>query len=246
MIFLQINLEDLTINDILKGSLSLVFVIIAIIIGVRILTKYFSLKRKELITVGLTLIFLSSAWWGSAVSFVAYIFFGYSLNEFQFFLLGDAFIAIALISWIYSFTTLTYPEIKKPVLIIYFVIAIAYEIFLFSFLFIDPSVIGTIETFNSDHSIIPLIFLLFCILTFLITGILFSRESMKSTDPKVRLKGKFILVGMVSFCFGAIFDAGIPLESIWLILVRILLISSAIEYYIGFLLPKKLSDFFLT
>jgi hypothetical protein len=68
---------------------------------------------------------------------------------------------------------------------------------------------------------------------------------MKSSDPTVQLKGKFILIGMLSFCIGAVFDAGIPLESIWLIVIRILLITSAIEYYIGFLLPERLSDFFL-
>jgi hypothetical protein len=58
--------------EILYGILSVIFVFIAIIIGLRILTKYFELKMKELITVGLALIFLSSAWWGSAFSFLGY------------------------------------------------------------------------------------------------------------------------------------------------------------------------------
>lgn len=237
--------QELTNFQIIYGIFSIIFVIIAILIGGKILSKYFALKRKELITVGLALIFLSSAWWGSAFSFLSFILFGYEFSEFEFFLLGDAFIVIALLCWMYSFLVLVYPHMVKKIMPIYLIISGIYEIFLLYFLFTDPSQIATIEgRFNSDHNLFALIFLAFSILSVLFSGILFARESMKAPDPKIRLKGKFILIGIISFCVGAIFDAGIPMNSLTLVLVRLLLISSAIEYYFGFLIPDRVAEMF--
>lgn len=236
---------QLTNYEIIYGIFSVIFVVIAILIGVKILLKYFSLKKKELITVGLALIFLSSAWWGSAFSFLSFVLFGYEFSEFEFFLLGDAFIVVALLFWMYSFLVLVYPHLVKKVMPIYLIISGVYEIILLYFLFTDPSQIATIEgRFNSDHNLFALIFLAFSILSVLLSGILFARESMKASDPKIRLKGKFILIGFVSFCIGAIFDAGIPMNSLTLVLIRLLLISSSVEYYFGFLIPDRLAEMF--
>jgi hypothetical protein len=236
---------QLTNYEIIYGIFSVIFVLIAILIGIKILLKYFSLKKKELISVGLALIFLSSAWWGSASSFLSFILFGYDFSEFEFFLLGDAFIVVALLSWMYSFLVLVYPNMVKKVMPIYLIISGVYEIILLYFLFTDPSQIATIEgRFNSDHNLFALIFLAFSILSVLLSGILFARESMKASDPKIRLKGKFILIGIVSFCIGAIFDAGIPMNSLSLVLIRLLLISSSVEYYFGFLIPDRVAEMF--
>ena len=236
---------QLTNYEIIYGIFSVIFVVIAILIGVKILLKYFSLKKKELISVGLALIFLSSAWWGSAFSFLSFILFGYEFSEFEFFILGDAFIVVALLSWMYSFLVLVYPNMVKKVMPIYLIISGVYEIILLYFLFTDPSQIATIEgRFNSDHNLFALIFLAFSILSVLLSGILFARESMKASDPKIRLKGKFILIGIVSFCIGAIFDAGIPMNSLTLVLIRLLLISSSVEYYFGFLIPDRIAEMF--
>jgi len=232
--------------EILYGVLSLIFVIIALIIGIRILTKYFELRRKELITVGLALIFLSSAWWGSAFSFLRYIIFSYEFSQIEFILFGDAFIFIAVICWIYSFLTLVYPNLLKKVMPIYVIISALYEILLFYFLIVDPDQIATIEGhFNSEHSLFGLSFIIFSLASVLITGIIFARESMKSTSPKLKLKGQFILTGILSFTIGGIFDAGGFTNPIILILIRILLISSAIEYYLGFLMSDRVATFLI-
>ncbi|TXT66652.1 MAG: conserved membrane protein of unknown function [Promethearchaeota archaeon] len=227
--------------EILYGILSVIFVFIAIIIGLRILTKYFELKMKELITVGLALIFLSSAWWGSAFSFLAYLLFNYEFTQIEFLFFGDAFIFIALLCWMYSFLKLAYPNWFKKVFPPYIIICGLYEVFFIYFLFSDPDQIATIGNFNSEHQWYGLSFLMFSIGTILITGILFARESMKSDIPKIQLKGKFILAGMFSLAIGGIFDAGGFTNPIILIIIRILLISSAIEYYLGFLMSDRLA-----
>lgn len=235
--------EDLTELEILQGSFALIFIIISLILGIRIAFKYFSLKRFELITVGLTWIFMSSSWWGASISFILFIFFGFGLNVFLYLFISNVFLPGALICWIYSFCHLAYPRLKKKMVSIYLVICVIYEIFLIIFLLINPEIIAIMEgKFNTKHQIYTLSFDIFTIISALITGVIFAKISMKSENPVVKLKGKFLLIGFISLMTGAILDAGIPINAITLVLVRILLISSAIEYYMGFLLPSPIAN----
>ncbi|MFX1511800.1 MAG: hypothetical protein ACFFCQ_04375 [Promethearchaeota archaeon] len=67
------GIEDLSTFEILHGTFSLIFVVISVIIGIRILAKYNQNKQSVFITVGLFQIFLSSAWWGPAFSILSYL-----------------------------------------------------------------------------------------------------------------------------------------------------------------------------
>jgi hypothetical protein len=77
---------------------------------------------------------------------------------------------------------------------------------------------------------------------FLITGIIFAIKSMRLDDPEVQWKGRFLLLAWISFGIGAILDASLPLNALTIIIIRLILISSAIEFYFGFFLPKKISE----
>lgn len=74
-----------------NGIFSTIFVVISVIIGLRILLRYSKFEKKELITVGLTWIFLSSPWW-SAV----YVFWG-ALFNIEFEVIFNIFITYAFI-----------------------------------------------------------------------------------------------------------------------------------------------------
>jgi hypothetical protein len=188
---------------------------------------------------------MTSGWWGGAFSFLAYLLSAgnYYFGEALYLFLGNAFLAAATITWIYSFGTLTYPKFKKPLLAIYTVIGIAYEIFLISFLFIDISLIGSLEgMFSSQHTDIVLFFYIFAILTFLTTGILFSKKSLEADDKTIKLKGKFLLAAFISFAIGAILDTGLLGIPSLQIIGSIILMLSAFEYYLGFLMPDKIAD----
>ena len=69
----------------------------------------------------------------------------------------------------------------------------------------------------------------------------FSVKSIKVDDPEIKWKGKFLLIAWFSFTIGAILDAALPLTEITLIIVRLILISSSIEFYLGFFLPDQLA-----
>ena len=88
-------------------------------------------------------------------------------------------------------------------------------------------------------------FQIFAVFTTLVTGILFSKESMKVKDPLIKLKGKFLLVAFISFTIGALLDALLAFTPLNLVIVRLILISSAIEYYFGFFVPKRLANWII-
>ena len=236
-------LQDLTQLEVLQGIFGLIWVIIGIIIGVRIIIKALLLKRNELITVGLTYIFATSAWWGVVVQFLTYSFFNIKLDAFSYLFIANIFIPLALICWIYSFCQIINPELKKNLFVIYFIISIIWLVFLLSSLLINTELVGTLEgIFDSKHSTIALIFIFFSVISFLFTGVYFSLISMKIGDPEIKWKGRFLFIAWISFTIGAILDAALTLTPITLIIVRLILISSSIAYYFGFFLPKKLAN----
>ncbi|MEJ2248754.1 MAG: hypothetical protein P8Y70_06315 [Candidatus Lokiarchaeota archaeon] len=229
--------------EILHGVFTFSFIAISIIIGLIFLLKYWKEKRIEIITLGLAWIFLSSAWWGSGFSFFLILINLPPLNEFFFLLIANFFIPFALVFWMYSFTYLVYPPSKKLVTLIFSIILVIFEILLIIFIFEDRSLVGRIQeasTFYYMPGIFTLIFQLFAVIITIVTGIIFSIRSLKSHIPKVKWKGRFLLGAFILFAFGSFLDAVIHLNSISLIIVRVLLILSSIGYYLGFLLPDKI------
>ena len=79
----------------------------------------------------------------------------------------------------------------------------------------------------------------------LIPGILIARESLKSEDREIKLKGRFLLIAFISWTIGALMDAALDPNIITLTIARLILISSAIEFYCGFLLPERIKKIFL-
>ena len=239
---MNVSLQDLTFYEILHGSFALIFVIFSLIIGIKILLKAFHLKRKEYVTVGLALIFLTSAWWSVSLSFLLIIFFNYAIESVLYVILANMFEPVAIMCWIYSFCTLAYPQVKKIVFSIYLIICILYEVIFTIFLFINPQLIATQESvFYSHRTLFALSIHVVEIITALVTGILFAKASFKSNDLKIKWKGRFLLLAFISFSLGAFFDAVIPRTPLLLVIVRFVLILSVIEYYLGFFLPERLA-----
>ncbi len=235
------GIEDLSELEILHGSFSLTFVIISLIIGILFIVKYKSTKRVEHITLGLTWIFISSGWFGSSFSFLSIILFDYAFDTFLYLFLANVFLPLTLITWLYSFCHILYPEWEKRILIIVVPITVLIEIFLIAFLFIDPSVIGRIEgKFYSQTNPAFLVFELTSLLVFLITGLILSIKSIKFSDPIIQLRGKLLLIAFISLTIAALIDSFILVSPIILVFARLLLISCALEYYLGFFLPNRL------
>jgi len=235
-----LGLESLSEIEILRGSLSLIFVLISIIIGLKILSTYFKYQKKEFITVGLTWIFLSTSWWWPSFNFLSIFLFDQNLNIFSYLILANFFIPLAIISWIYSVYKLAYQN--KIMLISIFVICIAYEVLLFIFLFINPDLIGIEIAPNLvQRTNLTLGFAVFSITVALISGILMAKKTMVSEDRKIKLKGRFLIIALTFFTIGAVLDAITWTNLIIIFLVRLLLILSSISFYFAFFLPERIA-----
>ena len=236
------GIESLSGLDILHGIFTLMFVILLLSVGIIILLKALSLKRRELITVGLTFVFLSSVWWASAFAFLFLIVFNYMFDDFTYLFLGNFFVPFSLVCWIYSFLEFGYPHLKKRIMILVLIICIPYEIFMVIFLLTDPSIIGTrLGLFYYQPSLYTLIFQISAVLIVIITGILFSIKSIKSADPRVAWKGRFFLMAIFTFAVGGLLDMGFTINPIILVIDRIILMVSSVLFYLGFLLPDSIA-----
>jgi hypothetical protein len=239
----NMSLVELSDIQILRGTISFIFVVISILIGIRMMLQYFTYKKKEYITTGITWVFLSSAWWGGAFSFMSYVLFDVRFEAELYLFIGNFFIPIALITWIYSFVTLAYPKYKKKLLYPYTIVSIAFMVFIVIALFIDYRLIGRLEdSFNSTHSNYSLAFVFFALASVLITGIAFARQALSSIEPTIVWKGRFLLLAFLIFIPGALLDAIVPPIPILLILIKVFLVISGILYNFGFFLPKVIED----
>jgi len=243
--------------DVLQGSFSLVFVIISLIIGITIFSKYFEFKNRLYILVGISWIGISIPWVPDSVSFLMNIFVQQSLPVEWYFIIGNVFLPIALIAWLIAFTDMIYRNAQKKILIITIILSILFEIIFFTLFFIDIDLIGVINPsrpFTVEFDIFITIYLLLIILVMLITGVIFAQKSVKLENREVRLKGKLLRAAFISFTIAAILDSLLgtifedptdPLLAIMVVIVRILLIFSALEFYGGFLLPKWMKELFM-
>lgn len=230
--------------EILQKSLNLVFIIISLVIGFLIIYKYFQYKSTVFITVGLAWVFMSSSWWPISINFILIGFFDVSLPSFWYLFIERAFIMPALIFWFYSFTELAVVSYKKEIRYTSIIFFIVLEIITISILITYPELIGSPipeKPYEYSHTTLNLSIDLIALVLVLITGILFSRQSMMSENIKIKWKGRFLLISFISFTIGSIMNGllhiVIPMNAVSIILIRIILISSAIEYYLGFFLP---------
>jgi hypothetical protein len=251
----------LDIVDILQGTLSLIYVVISFIIGVTIISKYRKFKNRLYILVGLCWLSLSTLWLPEAVSFIMSVSIQQTLAIEWHLIMGNIFFPIAIFCWIFAYMDMINKKKEKLAISLVIIYAIIFEGLFFYYFSLGTEYIGVINPvrpFSADLGIFLTVLLLIGFLSLFFTGILFSRKSVKSDNREVSLKGKLLLFAFVAFTIAALLektirsillgivfpDPTIPLLSVMLVVVRALLISSAIAFYGGFLLPRWMREIF--
>ncbi len=238
----------LTPLDVLNGSLGLSFVTISIILGLIIAFKYFKNKDKNFILIGFTWVFITSGWYGTSFSFLSALILGGDGLPFEVIMLLN-FIPLpaGLFLWVIAFTNFLYKEKQKLILIVISVITLIFYLLFFYCLFTDPILVGEkispVDTKGNNW--VLLLYLVIFIMIFLITGLKFSLKTMKVDNPETKLKGKILFIAFISFCIGSFLDSMVPSTALTLIVFRLILISSAVEFYGGFILPQWVKKLFL-
>jgi hypothetical protein len=232
--------------DITNGIILIIFSIISIYVGIRIILSYSKYKQRELLLVGLTWIFIASPWYPASISFIMFIISGQILTPELYFIIGTNLWPIMVIAWTIVFTDLVYKKHQN----IFIILSVAYGIFFYAvfyyLLLMDPNLIGYLKGYTDVQYGLFIVFYAITLLIFeLVTGTMFCNASLKSKNPEVRLRGKLLLIAFILFAIGAALDTSVPLTLATLPIVRSFEISSAIIFYMGFILPKWTKNLFL-
>lgn len=236
----------LTDLEFVSGLFSVLIIIFTMFVGLSIMGQYFKTKSKVFLYVGFTWIFIVEAWYSSATSFILVLLTDTPLPAQIYFLIGMPILPLVMILWLLAYTELTENKKKKIIVLLYSISGLIFEIIFFAALFINPSIIGELEgPVNAKYSFILLGYVLFLLITFLVTGVQFSRGTFNSEKPEIRLKGKLLIIAFISFTIGTIIDGFLSINIIALVLIRLLVISAALEFYAGFILPDWVKKIFI-
>ena len=231
--------------EMIQGIFSTIFVVITIYIGLIFISKYFEHKNRNLYIFGFF-------WIGAATFFIAIplqfilIPFGITTPDYTYLITMYVPLPIMAFGWLTAITSLLYFERRNLFLRVFALIAILFEILFFSLFFIDPSLIATRSGyFYMEMTPFGIFYVVFLISFILFPGIALGRSSLDSDDPEIRMKGKLIIISIMVFAGGAAIDLIIPpleldlvIKAIITIISRILMSSSGILFYVGFMLPN--------
>jgi len=228
--------------EFLNGILSLTYVGISLLIGITLIYFYFKRNEKILIFVGLSLIGIVTPWYPSSISFIVALFNnGEGIPEVLYYIIGNAFGPIFLFVWLIVFTNFYYQNYRKLILSASIIYGIIFEILFFTLLIIDPANIANYyPPVDVEFTGIYLILAVSVIMIFFITGIIFSYGAISCHNKEDKIKGFFVFAAFISYTLGAFLDAAVQQDYLYLIITRTILISGAIEWYFGFIMPKWL------
>lgn len=236
---------ELTPFDILNGSLSIVMVLIISSVGLTLIFKYLKYKSKPLLYMGIALILLCEPWFTHALALILILTTGEGLSPEIFFITAYILIPWALLAWMIVITELLNIKKSKLILSIYVLFGIIFTIVFFVLIYTNIELIGELYTpIDMDNGPFSTGYLLIVLINIFITGYLFFRESRKSQDPEIRLKGTLFFVAIISFVIGSILDT-FALNIVLLIIVRLALILASIGVYGAFILPNWMKKLFL-
>lgn len=237
---------SLTPLDFLNGILGVSVVSLSLVLGIIVLSKYFKNQDKTFILTGLTLIFMTSGWYGTSLSFiVALVFNNDGLPLIAIMLLNFIPLPISIISWTIFFTDILLLKYRGKLII---GSTIAFTLFFYIVFFVMLSIdvnlvsekISPVDTRGNSWFLNSFIIIYVGILV--ISGVKFSLETMKFEEPEMQAKGKFLLIAFPSFALAGVLDSSLPSNELTLILFRGILITSIFLFFLGFLLPKFIKN----
>ncbi|MHA1150641.1 MAG: hypothetical protein ACTSR8_20665 [Promethearchaeota archaeon] len=228
------------------GLAGVVSTVIALSLGIRILSKYFKYKQINLLYVGLTFILLWSAWWPSSISFITYLVNQEGLPFEAYIFIGNFFLPFALLTWMIPMCNLleVRDSTKKLALIFSFAYCIIFDIIVIYFVF-NPADLGYLRNpLVPIYSIAFYMLIMPLILIVVLLGLKFAFKSLKAGDKEIRLKGKFLLNSFIIISLGVLLEIFL-LGDFYLLISRTIIIIGLILLYIGFIMPIRIKKLIL-
>ncbi len=187
-----------------------------------------------------------SVYWPDAINFVMISTTGKQLEPRIYFFLANAFITLIYFTWLKVFSNFVLKKRQREFALGMILIAVVFEAVFLTIFFLDYTMIGTQKgPFYVEWALFIDVYLLFSVVVFTVTGILFAMESLRSQNKEVRLKGKFLIIAFIAFATGTTIDVAFDLTEVTLVLARVFVIIAAFAFYIGFTLPRFIVSIFL-
>lgn len=230
----------LSLDLMILGIVTVFYVIVITIEAMILIAKYRKIKNKTLLYTGLSSIGLATAWAGVAMNFISIIFFDVTPSMEIYFLVHGAYLPISNYAWVMTSLSLSKRKSysRRRIAIITGIFYMLLEVIYIMIIFTDTTILGTpINEIQVDYAPFSELFLLFCLVMMTILGFWMAKQAMKSTDRKIRLKGKLLLSSFILFAISAVLEIMIPIIPI-IVLARILVVICALLFYGGFVLPK--------
>ncbi|TFG01326.1 MAG: hypothetical protein EU539_14180 [Promethearchaeota archaeon] len=229
--------------DIFTAFFSFVFVSISWIFSISMISKYFKYKTRQFLYVAVAWIGVASPWTSDAISLIMILIIGVPLNLYAKVIIELPFIPIAIYFWLETFTDIKFTQYRKSILNTFLIITAIFETFFFMAIFMNFELIGApVPPIGIVYTPIIYAFLMTFLGVFVITGILFAKETLESENKEMVLKGKFLILAFLSYMTGIFLEIILPPIPLLVILIKLVLISSAVEYYTGFILPNFVKE----
>ncbi len=229
-------------HNIISVIFSIILIIIYIVIGATISLKYFKIKQRTFLLMGLAWILLSMLWWSSVINVFLLIINpeGIGLSAEAYFIFSGILSPFCILFFVTAFTDLTLKKYQHYFQFLVILIGVIYYFVSFYFLITNPRILiikdEPIKVINS-----PFItsFTLLSIIIVEVVGISFAIDSINSEKRIIRVKGVLILIAFILLPIGGIIDATLSFEFLEFI-DRIILIISVTIFYFGFIMPEWL------
>lgn len=235
--------------ELLQGTFSFIFVIINITVGLIIISKYFKYNEHNLLIIGTAWAGMVLPWLPDAINLILILLNQPTLTDIPYMLIVFSIVPYIIFLWIIATTDILDINRRKLLLTIIFIFIVILDILVIIFIFVDTPIVGTlINAFTADFGFFGIFWLILDLILLGTFGFQIVKQSYKSNEKKIRLKGTFLLIAFISFITAALLDAiaGLifPGEIIIIVFIRILLTSSAIEFYIGYIMPSSIERLF--
>ena len=260
-------------RDILLGNSQLmiititivVFILINIVLGFTMIYK--GIKSKTYVYSYIGAIFFAgvSAWGGVLYNFIYILItdaFPVQIWT-SFFVIQGGFLFVFHIIWIYGVTKISKitEKQRKTLMIVVVIFNAILELTYWIIILTDVSILGTPSfPFIVTYSPVSYFYLTSSLMFFTIAGGWIAIVSFKEDDPKIKLRGKFLIVYVILITVGSILEIYDPLETLMVgvlsmgtldaaviasLIAKVLLTIAVISGYLGFMLPKQVQKIFI-
>ena len=224
------------------GIILFIVMILQFGLAVVLMAKYTSTKDKRVLYFSLFLGFGTLAFVAISINFINILVTGNSIGAFPYLLLAFGLAPISVLFWMILMTELMYQDKRKIILGIFLIYWIAMRVVFFYLLFTDIDSLATnIWIGGLQIGIFLRIVQVIRLLTILIFSILFFRESHKSENKEVRLKGMLFLLAIL-ILVGSMLLYSITLNPVFIL---IFMIPSLLFFYGSLTMPEKLRAYLI-